>query len=145
MKRDAPPVARRASGRLRRTAPLLALLAAACTGADGGGGGSMAGSSGAYRALHGLGAQPQPEQLLGLNAVELDRLLGPADFRRSDGLAEMRQYRDTACVLDVFLYADSASDGYRVTHVEARDRGGGAAEQACVSGLLRDRGQRAAG
>lgn len=81
-----------------------------------------------------------PTQLVGLDAEQLDDLLGPADFMRSDGPAEIRQYRDSGCVLDLFLYADAASGRYRVSHVNARDRqAAGVAEQACIAGLLRTR------
>lgn len=135
------------SGRLLTIAPVLAVVAA-CAGtndeiptassietipaADHGGHPTSAGRS----------SEPvlTPTQLVGLHAEQLDRLLGPADFTRSDGPAEIRQYRDSGCVLDLFLYADAASGHYRVSHVVARDRQtAGVAEQACVAGLLRSR------
>jgi hypothetical protein len=88
----------------------------------------------------------QPEQLLGLDADQLTALLGRADFTRSDGPAEIRQFRDSDCMLDVFLYQDpSEGGGYRVEHVETRDRGlVRTAERTCVAGLLRARRIRAA-
>lgn len=93
------------------------------------------------------GPDPTPAQLVGLDAGQLDRLLGPPDFKRSDGPAEIRQYRDANCVLDVFLYADAAAGKYRVTHVEGRDRAvaGGDATPACLNGLLHVRRLRTAG
>lgn len=93
------------------------------------------------------GPDPTPAQLVGLNAGQLDRLLGPPDFKRSDGPAEIRQYRDAGCVLDVFLYADTAAGQYRVTHVDGRDRAasGGDATPACVTSLLHARRLRTAG
>ena len=136
--------------RLPRITPALALVVAACAGTNDGAGGMQAESAGgrgpAPAALRGGGADPAPVQLVGLDADQLDRLLGPADFKRSDGPAEIRQYRDAECVLDVFLYTDAASGGYRVAHVDARDRVlTGDAQQACVTSLLRARRLRSAG
>jgi hypothetical protein len=82
----------------------------------------------------------QPDELLGLSADELTGLLGPADFTRNDGPAEIWQFRNSECVLDVFLYRDPARGGYRVEHVQTRDRGlVRAADQSCVADLLRAR------
>ena len=141
------------TGRLLKTAPVLALVAAACAGTNNGSPDGDIQTS----PRRGQGGLPQtgngrtdpvsaPAQLVGLDADQLDDLLGPADFTRSDGPAEIRQYRDAACVLDLFLYADAASGRYRVAHVEARNRvSGGTAEQACAASLLRARHLRTIG
>jgi hypothetical protein len=134
-------------GGLPRIAPVLALVLAACAGTDAYGPGSGAEASpGQGRAglpqtpARRIDLVPGPTQLVGLDADQVDDLLGPPDFTRSDGPAEIRQYRDAACILDLFLYADAASGRYRVAHVEARDRlSGGTAEQACAASLLRAR------
>lgn len=87
----------------------------------------------------------RPEQLLGLDAEQLTTLLGGADFTRTDGPAEIRQFRGSDCVVDVFLYQEPAAGRYRVAHVETRDRGlVGTAERPCVTGLLRARRLRTA-
>jgi hypothetical protein len=62
-----------------------------------------------------------PVRLVGLAPDQLDQLLGPANFRRADGPAELRQYRSDTCVLDVFLYPDAETGTVRVAHVEARN------------------------
>jgi hypothetical protein len=129
----------------------LALIVAACAGsADDtrgvqGESAIVRGGGSPHAALFGQGADPAPAQLVGLDADQLDRLLGPADFKRSDGPAELRQYRDTECIIDLFLYPDDASGAYRVAHVDARDRVlNGDAAQTCVSRLLRSRRLRTA-
>jgi hypothetical protein len=87
----------------------------------------------------------RPEQLLGLNAEQLTALLGPADFTRTDGPAEIRQFRGSDCVVDVFLYQQTAAGDYRVAHVETRDREVvGTADRPCAAALLRARRLRAA-
>lgn len=62
-----------------------------------------------------------PDDLSGLARTELAALLGEADFDRRDGPAEMLQYRNGNCILDVFLYRESANEAFRVAHVEARN------------------------
>ncbi|MBK8210914.1 MAG: hypothetical protein IPK78_14080 [Rhodospirillales bacterium] len=137
--------------RLARIAPALALIVAACAGSGNDTGTSrvepaVAGGGSSPVAALGQGADPAPAQLVGLDADQLERLLGPADFKRSDGPAELLQYRDTECIIDLFLYPDAASGAYRVTHVDARDRIlNGGAEQTCVSRLLRARRLHTAG
>jgi hypothetical protein len=61
-----------------------------------------------------------PDKLIGLDAQQVTGLFGPADFRRSDGPAEILQYRAQGCVLNLFLYQEGAPDDYRVQHIEAR-------------------------
>jgi len=62
-----------------------------------------------------------PDQLSGLARTELTTLLGAPDFGRLDGPAEILQYRNVTCILDDFLYRESANEAFRVAHVEARD------------------------
>ncbi len=134
-------------GRLLKIAPVLAMVAACASTHDkipeNSGIQTIPGSGhGSHPTSASRSSEPvsAPTQLVGLDAEQLDDLLGPADFMRSDGPAEIRQYRDSGCVLDLFLYADAASGQYRVSHVVARDRQtAGVAGQACVAGLLRTR------
>lgn len=86
-----------------------------------------------------------PDQLLGLDADQLTAMLGPADFRRADGPAEIWQYRNGACVLDLFLYTSRASGDWQVAHVDVRDRTMSASVEAsdCATVLLRQRRQQA--
>ena len=119
--------------------PALLLLVAACVSGED--------TAAPAPAPPAAGPDPTPAQLVGLDASQLDRLLGPPDFKRSDGPAEIRQYRDAGCVLDVFLYADAAAGKYKVTHVDGRDRTAtsGDATPACLAGLLHARRMRTAG
>jgi hypothetical protein len=79
-----------------------------------------------------------PQQLMGIEPGALGAILGEPELTRREAPAEIWQYRNDSCVLDVFLY-DTA--GRReVTYVEARD---GAAQRmdarACLNTLLRAR------
>ncbi len=76
-----------------------------------------------------------PKQLFGLSGKRVAALLGPANFVRRDGTAEVWQYRAAECVLDVFLYRRDAT--LSVAHVDLRQRR--AATQPprrCFAGLL---------
>jgi hypothetical protein len=59
--------------------------------------------------------------LTGTARTSVTEMLGPADFVRRDGPAEILQYQDRACVLDVFLYQQPTDGQFRVIHLEARD------------------------
>lgn len=94
-----------------------------------------------------LGGWEQPRiQLNGLVQAQLDQLLGPPYFKRTDGPARLLQYRNDACVLDVFVYGTTGDGEERVAYVEARDHGlREMSESACLSSLLRSRGTPPAG
>jgi hypothetical protein len=74
------------------------------------------------------GGKPSLDSLPGLRGAELTNLMGTPQFRHRDGKAEIWQYRGTACILDVFLYADG--NDLRVRYVEARERGDGKSKDA---------------
>jgi len=61
-----------------------------------------------------------PNQLLGLDKLRLDGLLGEPTLIRREAPAEIWQYETESCVLDVFLY--DTVGVLRVTYVEARDK-----------------------
>ena len=72
--------------------------------------------------LAALGADslPGPEGLIGLERDVLSALLGPPSFTRRDPPAEVWQYGDRTCFLDVFLYETAGA--LTVAHVEVRSR-----------------------
>ncbi len=61
---------------------------------------------------------PGPECLVGLSSMAIQQMLGKPDFKRRDSPAEIWQYRESGCLLDVFLYLNK--DNYQVSHVEVR-------------------------
>jgi len=76
--------------------------------------------------------------LVGKSEGEIRSELGTPAFRRTDGPAQVWQYRGSACMLDVFLYKESG--GFRVKHAELRRRGGaGLSDSACLSDALTNR------
>ncbi len=64
--------------------------------------------------------EPVPElgSLMGLAVPEIIALLGNPQFQRMDAPAELWQYRQNGCILDLFLYPSSA--GLAVNHLETR-------------------------
>ena len=59
--------------------------------------------------------------LTGMEPAQVIALLGEPDLRRREPPAELWQYRNAECVLDVFLYADGDGDRYRVLRSETRN------------------------
>ena len=67
-------------------------------------------------------------------------LLGPPDYRRRDKPAEIWQYRNDACVLDLFLYSTDGAPA-RVNHMDFRRLGvdkdkAGLSDRECFQGFL---------
>ena len=62
----------------------------------------------------------RPEDVLGLAADALEKLLGRPELVRRDTPAQVWQYRSASCVVDFYLYPEKTS--YRVAFIEARDR-----------------------
>lgn len=66
---------------------------------------------------------PDVSHLIGLKADEVTALLGTPGFRRKDAPAEIWQYSDASCTLDLFLYTDKTGAApHSVTHIEVRRR-----------------------
>jgi len=85
-----------------------------------------------------------PNQLLGLDKLRLDRLLGQPALVRREAPAEIWQYETENCVLDVFLY-ESAGVA-RVTYIEARDKDAELLNpRSCLNSLLKARARASLG
>jgi hypothetical protein len=63
---------------------------------------------------------PDPASLVGYDRAALENLFGKPSFTRRDPPAELWQYRNDRCTLDLFLY-EGASGGYSVEHLEFRE------------------------
>lgn len=119
-----------------RAAALLLAALLPLAGCAGDGDGDGIGGSGSGRSSYGGDAAG----LIGLDPSQVTGMLGPADFRRTDGPAEILQYRGGSCVLDLYLYRDPSTGQYQVKHVEARDRSfASVAPDACISNVARNR------
>lgn len=83
--------------------------------------------------------QPSADQLMGLDAQGVTRLLGQPGLKRAEGPAHVWQYANRLCVLDVVMYDDEAKRGPRVSYVELRDpAGGGAVPRNCFRSFLKN-------
>ena len=75
-----------------------------------------------------------PADLVGLDGPSLEHLLGKPGLVRRDYPAEVWQYRNPSCVLDVYLYPDD--ERLTVTHAEARGpKMAGDALRPCIAKL----------
>ena len=93
---------------------------------------------------------PALSTLAGMTPDQVIGLLGPPRFKRRDNPAEIWQYRNKACALDLFLYRVENGAGFRVRHFETRMRGLGRGGKkitgkACFTGLLQEHENRRPG
>lgn len=63
--------------------------------------------------------EPDPNELVGMSGEAVADLLGTPGLLRRESLAEVWRYSSPLCFLHVFLYADDAGRGHRVTHFDA--------------------------
>jgi hypothetical protein len=79
------------------------------------------------------------QRMLGLVAEDIHKMFGIPDFKHYDSPAEIWQYREDSCLLDIFLYVDKyQSNILRVRHAEARSRNiTKISEQKCFLQALR--------
>lgn len=70
------------------------------------------------------GPPVEPEYLVGLDRIGLQRAIGSPSLRRREGNAEVWQYQGKTCVMDVFLYPSESAQGLpQVDYVELRRQG----------------------
>jgi len=75
-------------------------------------------------------------QLLGQTGSWVRAKIGTPAFARSDMQANLWQYKNAQCVLNVFLYTDGDAGPARVLHFDARDMAGKDTDRnACLSSL----------
>ncbi len=77
---------------------------------------------------------------MGLSAGGVTALLGHPDYRRRDKPAEIWQYRNGACVLDLFLYSAGGAPA-KVNHMDFRRLGtnknkAGLSDRECFRSFL---------
>ncbi len=83
----------------------------------------------------GPGALLTPGDLMELSEQQIAALFGRPPFVRREEPAQVWQYKQDSCVLDLFLYREAA--GYRVKHAEIRARSSN--PQASCAALMRPR------
>ncbi len=66
------------------------------------------------------------DSVIGERATTLSRRFGDARIDLVEGDARKLQYASDRCILDIFLYPLQANADPVATHVEARNRNGGA-------------------
>lgn len=63
---------------------------------------------------------PTLHDMIGLDRDQVTALLGKPHFRRHDKPADLWQYRNKKCALDLFLYRIRDGIIYKVTHADVR-------------------------
>jgi len=80
------------------------------------------------------------QHLLGQNDAWLVAHLGHPAFKRADRVANIWQYKNHHCMLNVFLYADenNAAAPKRILHFDARDSNGHNTDREQCLSMLQD-------
>lgn len=84
--------------------------------------------------------QPLPtlHEMIGLDRSQITALLGKPHFRRHDKPADLWQYSNKKCALDLFLYRIRDGIIYKVTHADVRILNGAkVTEAACFKRLIK--------
>ena len=75
--------------------------------------------------------------LIGLEPKAVQALLGEVSLKRWEGSAQMMQFSDGACILDVYFYEEAPGEAFRATFLAARRSSGEAMEPPqCLRALL---------
>jgi hypothetical protein len=94
---------------------------------------------------HMASAVPKPERplptlhdMIGLDRNQVSALLGEPRFRRHDQPADLWQYSNKNCALDLFLYRIRDGIIYKVTHADVRILNGAkVTENDCFKKLIK--------
>jgi len=79
---------------------------------------------------------PNPTSLIGYDETALESLLGLPSFTRREPPAELWQYRNSHCTLDLFLY-EAVSGAYNVEHIEFREVASSLeAQESCLRTII---------
>ncbi|MEQ8194383.1 MAG: hypothetical protein RIB59_07825 [Rhodospirillales bacterium] len=82
-------------------------------------------------------ALPTLHDMIGLDREQVTALLGAPTFRRFDTPADLWQYGNDECILDLFLYRVKNGNVFKVTHADVRRVNGTAlTKDACFKGLV---------
>jgi hypothetical protein len=83
-------------------------------------------------------ALPTLHDMIGLDREQVTALLGTPTFRRLDTPADLWQYGNRECILDLFLYRVRNGTAFKVTHADVRTVNGTAlTKDACFKGLVK--------
>jgi hypothetical protein len=84
---------------------------------------------------------PSPKSLISMSRKQILALLGPPNLLREDTPAELWQYQNVTCVMDVFLYKEASGSTYRVAYMETRLRSGKfVSKRECLHSLIKNQG-----
>lgn len=89
-------------------------------------------------------AIPRTADLVGLDPVQVEALLGPPELARTEPPAAVWQYRTESCVFDLFLFEDNPG-ALTVSESTARSRVGGTeVPDRCLAALVRRQAEQVA-
>ena len=109
-----------AAGRILTTGALALMASAAVLAAHAPDRGGYFDRRAVAARFDGTGAAPDPAELIGLEAAEVEKRLGSPELVRREAGARVWQYTSSSCVLDLFLYEEGGA--FRVEYLKTRAR-----------------------
>jgi len=78
-----------------------------------------------------------PDNLLGLEPKAIQDLLGPVSLKRWEGEAQVMQFANNQCVMDIYFYETSPGGAFEATYLSTRTLNGADVDAAsCLTSLL---------
>lgn len=82
---------------------------------------------------------PDPDRLLGLEPRQVQDVLGTPNLVRRENAAQVMQFKNGNCVLDVIFYEEAAGGAFRARHLASRMVDGAAITAPdCLAAILPD-------
>ena len=84
-----------------------------------------------------IAPQPNPEDLLGLEPKDIQALLGPVSLKRWEGEAQVMQFANEHCVMDIYFYEETPGAAFYASYLNARLKDGAEiSSDVCLIALL---------
>ena len=78
-----------------------------------------------------------PDDLLGLEPRGIQDLLGPVSLKRWEGAAQVMQFANGQCVMDIYFYENQTGGAFEAAYLSARNLSGADVDTAsCLTSLL---------
>lgn len=75
--------------------------------------------------------------IIGLEPVEVQNLLGPVSLKRWEGDAQVMQFTNEHCVIDIYFYETAPGEAFEATYLNARSSTGSeVGSDICLASLL---------
>ncbi len=77
------------------------------------------------------------DDILGLEPAQVQNLLGPVSLKRWEGEAQVMQFTNAHCVIDIYFYETAPGEAFEASYLNARTTSGSeVGSDLCLASLL---------